>query len=195
MDDIKTANHEVSTCPILPQVHECFRATTHPCPDVPATAYPHRLRYAQSRWLEKKPAQALLQLNHAFTVDLPDDSPLYLEHPWPYQAKLWIALNTPAGVFLGNPVRHYQHYATRLPADAPRRQLRVTRAWLCFHLMKAVLPADTFPQDEYQIENESLTIPEPAELLEQLKTLNRNQEIAHLHGLLTALRGSPGLLG
>ena len=165
MDDIKTANHEVSTCPILPQVHECFRATTHPCPDVPATAYPHRLRYAQSRWLEKKPAQALLQLNHAFTVDLPDDSPLYLEHPWPYQA------------------------------DAPRRQLRVTRAWLCFHLMKAALPADTFPQDEYQIENESLTIPEPAELLEQLKTLNRNQEIAHLHGLLTALRGSPGLLG
>jgi hypothetical protein len=174
----------VNPCPLLPQVEECYRATTHPCPQEPSAAYPHRLRYAQSRWLENKPAQALLQLNHAFTVDLPDDSPGYAEHSWPYAAKLWIARNASAGDFLGNPVRHYQHYATRLPSAAPRREIRAIRSWLCFHLMQAALPADSFPPDEFQIENESLTIPEADDLLVQLEKLNRPAELAHVRRLL-----------
>ncbi len=166
----------VKPCPLLPEVSERYRAVTHRCPSGPADAYLHRLRYAQSLWLEQKPAQALLQLNHAFTVDLPDDSASYSEHSWPYEAKLWLALNSPEGVFVGNPVRHYQHYATRLPADAPRRELRAVRAWLCFWIMRRELPEEEYPRDEFQIENESLVIPSEGELVEQLEQTGRVRE-------------------
>lgn len=181
----------LSPCPLLPDVRKRYRAVTHACPEEPAAAYRHRLCYAQSRWLEAKPAQALLQLNHAFTVDLPDDSPAHAELSWPYAAKLWLAVHTPPEIFLGNPVRHYQHYATRLPGNAPRRELRAVRAWLCFHLMRDLLPAAEFPRDEKQIAEEGLAIPDWDGLLAELRTRGRDLECDHV----VRLRENPAAAG
>ena len=99
------------------------------------------------------------------------------ELPWPmpYQALVWILTRRHEEGFIGNPVRHFQHLATRM--SGANKSLRITRAWLCFHLAESVLPADDFPRDTRQIEKEELTIPNIDEVLSML-TSDEELEIA-----------------
>lgn len=114
------------------------------------------LSYAQSLLIEDKPAQALLQLTKSLSVNLSDLTVL-AEWPPAYAAKRWIFENCHGGGgFLGNPVRHYQHLASRM--SGPLAELRSTRAWACFHLAEKILPE--LPRDMPQIEKEGLEIPE-----------------------------------
>ena len=127
------------------------------------------LRYAQSLRLEGKSAQSLLQLNKALMADLSGRERVLGEWALPYAAKSWIMGACPAGEFLGNPVRHYQHLATRM--SGPRQELRTWRAGGCFHLSEAVLGRADFPRDERQIDEEGLRIPGFEEVLEHLEDL------------------------
>lgn len=144
-------------CPFLPPARTVLRPR-----DVSAArkagganAYLAALECAQSLWLQGLPAQAILQLNHAMAHDLAAGD---LQWPMPYQALVWILTRRHEDGFLGNPVRHFQHLATRM--GSPGKRLRTARAWVCFHLAESVLPADAFPRDQRQIENERLAIPD-----------------------------------
>lgn len=146
-----------------------------PCPHLPpypvgkpkthgasrgAGFYMDALAFAQGHWQEGKPAQAILQLNKAFSSGLPDDDPVLEEWPWPYAALEWIlehAADGSAG-FLGNPVRHFQHLATRM--SGPLREVRIARAWKCFHIARRVLAGrGDFPLDGRQIAREGIFLP------------------------------------
>lgn len=147
------------------------------CPFLPKVTHPHghlitrslgparcdrfyfaALSYAQSLWREGKPAQAILQLNKSFMADLRGDEDVLAKHPPPYVALVWILRHRPEGRFLGNPVRHFQHLATRV--SGVRRDVRSWRAWACFHLSRGVLPADEFPPDDKQVREERIVFPE-----------------------------------
>ena len=125
-----------------------------------AAFYLDALVFAQGHWLAGKPAQAILQLNRAFSADLREDDPVLKEWPWPYAALEWIMENAADGRagFLGNPVRHFQHLATRM--SGPRGELRIARAWECFHIARRVLAGrGDFPLDGQQIAREGIFIP------------------------------------
>ncbi|NIP96039.1 MAG: hypothetical protein GWO24_22415, partial [Akkermansiaceae bacterium] len=47
-------------------------------------------------------------------ADFTDGEEVLAEWPLPFAAKRWVIENRPGGEFLGNPVRHYQHLATRM---------------------------------------------------------------------------------
>ena len=148
-------------CPFLPHAQQALgpsysrsaRASTDQ-----GAYYLAALTCAQSLWLQGKPAQALLQLNHALAVDLAADSEALAQWPLPYQAIVWILTRRHEEGFLGNPVRHYQHLASRM--SGPNKELRIWRAWACFHLAESVLPEDEFPRDLRQINKESVLIPD-----------------------------------
>lgn len=168
-------NHHIperEPCPYLPPANEAIRPR-----DISgarksggANAFTAALTCAQSLWLQGLPAQALLQLNHAMSQDLSGE-----EAPWPmpYQALVWILSRRHEEGFLGNPVRHFQHLATRM--SGPNKELRIARAWVCFHLAESVLPADEFPRDERQIEKERLTIPLVGEAWGELPSEDERQ--------------------
>ncbi len=67
----------------------------------------------------------------------------------------------------GNPVRHFQHLASRM--NGPHRELRSWRAWGCFHLARKHLSPNNFPLDEEQIRTENLDIPSIDKVLDRLK--------------------------
>ncbi|WP_435892592.1 hypothetical protein [Oceaniferula spumae] len=136
------------------------------------------LTCAQSLWLQGKPAQALLQLNHALSLDTETFTPW----PLPYQAKVWLFTRRHEEGFLGNPVRHYQHLASRM--SGPNSELRSWRAWVCFHLAESLLPADEFPRDEQQIEREGLEIPDIDQTMSNLEKLATIEEIQLIQKLL-----------
>ncbi|MGJ8644566.1 MAG: hypothetical protein ACSHX9_14240 [Luteolibacter sp.] len=122
--------------------------------------YLDALRYAQSQWQVGKPAQAILQLNKAFSADLSDDAGILSSWPWPYSALEWILVNASDGSkgFMGNPVRHFQHLATRM--SGARKEIRIERAWKCFHIAKRVLhERGDFPMDGRQLAREGIFIP------------------------------------
>ena len=119
------------------------------------------LEFSQSLWLQKKPAQAILQLNKSFMADISEP-----KIPLPYAAMIWFLENRQDDLFIGNPVRHFQHLATRM--SGPRAGLRSWRAWACFHLAKQTLPEEEFPIDHEQISNEALILPDLREVLENL---------------------------
>lgn len=145
-------------CPFLPSVDRVWRARDM----APfrerrdAEFYFSALCYAQSLLREEKPAQALLQINKSFLADLEEEDVL---EEWPpcYEAVVWIIENyrDQKESFLGNPVRHYQHLATRM--SGPRGGVRTLRAWACFYLAEVFAPE--FPRDHEQIEKEKLNIP------------------------------------
>lgn len=146
-----------------------------PCPYLPPSAagkalrhgtgrgeafYLDALTFAQAKWLEGKPAQAILQLNRAFSADLRAAAPILERWPLPFAALGWILEKSADGSygFLGNPVRHFQHLATRM--SGPRRDLRIARAWECFHIARHVLDGKgDFPPDGSQIAREGIFIP------------------------------------
>lgn len=122
--------------------------------------YLDALRYAQSLWQAGKPAQAILQLNKALSADIDDDAEILRTWPWPFQALEWILENAADGTmgFMGNPVRHFQHLATRM--SGARKEVRIERAWRCFHIARRVLQEKgNFPMDGRQMVREGIFIP------------------------------------
>ncbi|MGB0993188.1 MAG: hypothetical protein ACPG32_12065 [Akkermansiaceae bacterium] len=132
---------------------------------------------AQSLWLQGKPAQALLQLNHVLSMERHG-----ISEGLPYRAKLWLFTHREEGCFIGNPVRHYQHLASRVVGA--HKQLRSWRAWACFHLAERVLSPEEFPRDTRQVTQENLHIPSIGGVLENLVPLTTHEEVAELRVLL-----------
>lgn len=163
-------------CPFLPSVTSVIRPS-----DIAsvrkmggADAYEAALGCAQSLWLQGLPAQAILQLNHAMGHDFGDEEPRW---PMPYQSVVWILTRRHEEGFLGNPVRHFQHLATRMSGH--HKELRIARAWLCFHLAESVLPEDEFPRDGRQMVKEGIVIPSVEEILPQIAS-NQERELVQL---------------
>jgi hypothetical protein len=163
------ATFVVPACPLLPEV-------THPHGPMITRAFGgtkcHRyyfaaLSYAQSLWREGKPAQAILQLNKAFMADLRGDEEVLESNPPPYAPLVWMLRHRPDGHFLGNPVRHFQHLATRVTGE--RKEIRAWRAWACFHLSRLVLPTEEFPVDEEQVAKDGVVFPDWGEVVNQLR--------------------------
>ena len=115
------------------------------------------LELSQSFWLQEKPAQAILQLNKASMI--PDQAA-------PYPALIWFLCHRKDNLFIGNPVRHFQHLASRISGD--HTELRSWRAWACFHLAEILLPTPDFPRDQDQIDQEHLRIPDFTEIEKKL---------------------------
>ncbi len=160
-------------CPLLPEIGARLTAADARAvnPAAAGGAYLFRLRYAQSKWGEGLPAQALLQLNRALAVPLQGGEAELTEFPLPYGAVAWILSERPdrRGQFLANPRRHWQHYATRMAG--PMAELRTWRAWACHAIAARVLPEAEFPADADQIAGEGLTIPGEEEVEAQLVAL------------------------
>ncbi len=148
-------------CPWLPEVGETYgyQLTRRHGADKGAAFYQDALRYAQAQWMAGKPAQALLQLNKAWLAELAADDAVLVGFPPPYRALVWILRQAAGGEcgFLGNPVRHFQHLASRV--SGPRAEIRSWRAWGCFHLAERHLGAGKFPRDGVQLAREGLWIP------------------------------------
>jgi len=146
-------------CPWLPVVVERhdFTLTRQHGAARGVAFYRDALRYAQSQWLHGKPAQAILQLDKAWMAELPS-----ADLPPPYLALAWILRTAATGNhgYLGNPVRHFQHLASRM--SGPRAAIRSWRAWFCLHLAQRVLPAPLFPRDGRQLARDGLWIPSAA---------------------------------
>ena len=148
-------------CPHLPE-YQTLKPKKHGV-ERGAAFYLDSLAFAQAHWLDGKPAQAILQLNKAFSADMGADDPVLGKWPWPYAALEWILENAADGRsgFLGNPVRHFQHLATRM--SGPRREIRISHAWKCFHIARRVLEGrGDFPLDGRQIAREGIHIPSAA---------------------------------
>lgn len=148
-------------CPHLPKIsgtHD-FTLTRRHGGEKGEAFYQDALCYAQSHWMAGKPAQAILQINKAWMADLTGEEAVLMDHPSPYAALAWIMEQAAAGVsgFMGNPVRHFQHLASRM--SGPRSEIRAWRAWLCFHLAERVLDRTAHPRDGRQIAREGLWIP------------------------------------
>ena len=171
-------------CPYLPQIDNELRPSELKALKAGKDReayYLATLNCAQSLWLCGYPAQALLQLNFSLSENLPEESNILQQHPLPYQAKIWILKMRSEDYFLGNPVRHYQHLATRM--SGKNHELREIRAWICFHLARFILPDHEFPQDEKQVVEEKLSIPSLPLLLERLKSLQRPHEATYVKSL------------
>lgn len=157
-------------CPFLPHTERAIGPSASRSArdnDDPATYYIATLTCAQSLWLQGKPAQALLQLNHALGVKLPATDVTITQWPLPYQATMWVLSRRHEVGFMGNPVRHYQHLASRM--SGPNKEQRAHRAWICFHLAERILPASEFPRDHRQIKKEHLVIPKWEETLTKIE--------------------------
>lgn len=152
---------ELSPCPWLPECAERLgpESTRIHSVEKGADFYLAALRYSQSLWLHGKPAQAILQLNKAWMADLAGDEPVLEEFPSPYRALVWIldqAKDGQAG-FMGNPVRHFQHLASRM--SGPRAEIRAWRAWACFRISERYLYGLGFFRDGEQLSKEGLWMP------------------------------------
>jgi hypothetical protein len=148
-------------CPWLPEIsgiHD-FSLTRRHGGGIGADFYLDALRYAQSQWVSGKPAQAILQLNKSLMTDLDAEHPVLMAHPLPFRALAWILENASSQDcgFLGNPVRHFQHLATRV--RGPRAEIRAWRAWVCFHLAEQILDPAIHGRDGKQIAREGIFIP------------------------------------
>ncbi len=168
-------------CPWLPRIdaiHD-FTLTRRHGARRDAAFYRDALRYAQSQWVCGKPAQAILQLDKAWMADLTGETMVLAEHPPPYRALAWILRRAAAGNhgYLGNPVRHFQHLASRM--SGPRGAIRSWRAWLCMHLAEQILPPCGFPRDGRQLAREGLWIPSHHAALNALARHGWPGEAAH----------------
>lgn len=148
-------------CPLLPAVTAALdhTHTRRHGADRGEAFYVDALRYAQSLWISGKPAQAVLQLNKAWMAELGADDPVFSRHPSPYAALVWILRRSADGRagFLGDPVRHFQHLASRM--SGPRAEVRAWRAWCCMHLAERALPPGAFRRDGRQLAREGLWVP------------------------------------
>lgn len=92
-------------------------------------------------------------------AQLASDAAILKQHPIPYAPILWIIEHSRENDFLGNPVRHFQHLASRMNWKQPQPELRIARAWICLHLCELSFGTQLYPRDFRQIEKESLHIP------------------------------------
>lgn len=168
-------------CPWLPEVSERLGPeTTRRHVEKGADFYFAALRYSQSLWLEGKPAQAILQLNKAWMADLTGDEEVLKVHGPPYGALRWIlekAKDGSAG-FLGDPVRHFQHLATRM--SGPRGEIRTWRAWACFWISCRELEGRNFFRDGGQLVREGIWIPGKVRVSNEVRGLGWRGESEHL---------------
>ncbi|MDF1741565.1 MAG: hypothetical protein P1U86_20550 [Verrucomicrobiales bacterium] len=134
--------------------------------------YRGALECAQSLWMQGLPAQALLQLNRAFSADLNGSEAVLDEWELPYRAMRWIMAECPRDQFIGNPRRHFQHLATRMVE--PRRELRSSRAWACWLHAVEIFP--NFPGDEKQLVEEGIAEPDKDRILEGLRKYGHAEE-------------------
>lgn len=169
----------ITYCPFLPDTGEVLKPdwTRRHRAERGEDFYVAALEYAQSLWRSGKPAQALLQLNQAWSAK--QGSP---DWPSPYRALVWIMHYAPPTLFLGNPVRHFQHLATRGPEG-----IRAWRAWGCFHLAETVVG---LPRDITQIESEALVIPSWSYAVEKVRSMGWDGEA---DGLLQAAQDADRL--
>ncbi|MFT5904516.1 MAG: hypothetical protein ACI9E1_000091 [Cryomorphaceae bacterium] len=135
------------------------------------------LELAQSLWRSGSPAQAILQLDKSFMASITEDI------SQTYQAIIWIIQNTPENQFLGNPVRHFQHLATRMNMKQPNANLRIWRAWACLHLAEKFSTA-RHPRDEEQISKEDLSIPSVQQVIDEMSLFTDTNELKLLSKLL-----------
>jgi len=164
-------------CPYLPSIAEPL-AITHPKThraDCDKEYFHACLELAQSLWRNGTPAQAILQIDKSFMADHSNDI-----HKC-YLSILWIIKHTPKEQFLGNPVRHFQHLASRMNLSQPNAELRIWRAWGCLHLTEKL--SHIYPRDQQQIEKENLTIPTMDETLDKITELSDIQESVFLENL------------
>lgn len=105
-----------------------------------AAFYEAALRYGQYLWMRGRAARAILCLDRALGADLTGDEavPVLEKWPLPYAALAWMLRNVPAGIFIGNPRVHFQHYAGRM--NEPRREQRRWRAWACWAIVRVARP-------------------------------------------------------
>jgi hypothetical protein len=177
-------NSKNPPCPWLPEVEEIhdFSITRRHGDFRGGAFYLDALRYAQSQWIAGKPAQAILQLNKAWMADLETEEADLPSQPDAYRALVWIletASTTDCG-YLGNPVRHFQHLASRM--SGPRAEIRSWRAWLCFHLAEQVLNPAAYPRDGEQIARDGLWIPSWERALREVSENGWPGEGEELHG-------------
>ena len=146
-------------CPWLPVVDEVldFTGTRRHGADKGFAFYLDALRFAQSQWMAGKPAQAILQLNKAWMADLREGDEWRTDAMDPYRALVWMLGHERRAGYLGNPVRHFQHLASRM--SGPRAQVRAWRAWVCLHLAERVVARNDHPRDGVQLAREGLWIP------------------------------------
>lgn len=149
-------------CPHLPMPMRPLSAASiaEAGPDRGPAFYFLALECAQSLWLARLPAQALLLINRALSADLHGDEPVLHEWPPPYAAVAWVLRHHHPDDFIGNPRRHYQHLATRMVE--PRKELRTWRAWACWALARSIFPE--LPADEKQIIHEGVVEPTHQEI-------------------------------
>jgi len=170
----------MEACPWLPVVTEAldFTHTRRHGQERGEEYYRDALCYAQSQWLTGKPAQAILQINKAWMADLTGDEGVLTEYPSPYRALVWMLQHAAEGTpgFFGNPVRHFQHLATRM--SGPRAEIRIWRAWVCFHLAEQTLPA--YPRDGAQLCREGLQIPTWYQALKGVKKSGWKGEVEEI---------------
>jgi hypothetical protein len=172
---------EREPCPWLPQVESRLGpGVTRGLAEKRVDFYLAALSYSQSLWMEGKPAQAILQLNKAWMANLDGAEDILTVHPPPYRALRWIIERAKGGEagFMGNPVRHFQHLASRM--SGPRAEARVWRAWACFHLASFILDAPHYPRDGVQIAREGLWIPGRDHVLHRLRKCGWIHETSHL---------------
>ena len=157
-------------CPWLPEVGEPlgFDRTRRHGRTRGAEFYLDALQLAQELWLAGKPAQAILQLNKAWMADLPAGDPVLDRFPPPYAALRWLLEASADGGrgFLGDPVRHFQHLASRM--SGVDRERRAWRAWCCMHLSERVLAGRGMSRDGRQLAREGLWIPGRGRAIEAL---------------------------
>lgn len=177
---------EKPLCPFLPPINEVLKPS-----DIKGLKgendreqyYLATLKCAHSLWLCGLPAQSLLQLNFSLGEDLPEDCAALSSYPLPYPALQWILKNSLTEEFLGNPVRHYQHLASRM--SGKNTDLRTLRAWVCFHLASDALSPDAFPKDQDQLVREKLIIPPLQAVLTSLREAGKTREAEQINRLMT----------
>jgi len=180
-------------CPHLPEIDRAVRAAESRALGVERGPVFYRLclLYAQSKWREGKPAEALLQLNRAFAADVGEGGEVG-GGEMPYRAVAWI-LGERAdlrGQFMGNPRRHWQHYATRM--SGVRAAQRTWRAWACWALARSILPEADFPADLRQLEEESLSEPGLGSIAEGLSAVGLKGELGEWLDVMEAVGGIGG---
>jgi hypothetical protein len=173
-------------CPWLPEVDQAHDYTLTRRHGVGRGVEFHQdaLRFAQSQWRCGKPAQAILQLDKAWGADLTDGPEDCAAAASPYMALAWIMKTAAAGNhgYLGNPVRHFQHLASRM--SGPRAEIRAWRAWFCMHLAERLLPPCGFPRDGRQLVREGLFVPSMGSALAQLARMGWPGEAGHARSAL-----------
>ncbi|HYF36965.1 MAG TPA: GNAT family N-acetyltransferase, partial [Prosthecobacter sp.] len=132
------------------------------------------------------PAKCILLLNRALSSPMPGTEPIFQRLPLPYQALAWLLIHRPAGQFIGNPRRHWQHLATRMVE--PNKELRTWRAWACWYLAKEILPEAEFPGDLEQIRAEGIVEPTHDQIAEHLGRVSPANDVKQWQAALAHSR-------